>query len=99
MGASFHSQYKIYFYSHIVHQPAVFVCTGTLAVLDALDDSSCLDRDTCAWWLSERQLPNGGLNGRPEKLEDVSNHFPLSTSCVGPSVKFVWLIQLFSGLL
>jgi len=22
-------------------------------------------------WLSERQLPNGGLNGRPEKLEDV----------------------------
>lgn len=23
------------------------------------------------WWLSERQLPNGGLNGRPEKLEDV----------------------------
>lgn len=23
------------------------------------------------WWLAERQLPNGGLNGRPEKLEDV----------------------------
>ncbi|KAJ2998261.1 hypothetical protein HDV02_004681 [Globomyces sp. JEL0801] len=23
------------------------------------------------WWLAERQLENGGLNGRPEKLEDV----------------------------
>jgi geranylgeranyl transferase type-2 subunit beta len=23
------------------------------------------------WWLAERQLPSGGLNGRPEKLEDV----------------------------
>jgi geranylgeranyl transferase type-2 subunit beta len=27
--------------------------------------------DRLAWWLAERQLPNGGLNGRPEKLEDV----------------------------
>jgi geranylgeranyl transferase type-2 subunit beta len=23
------------------------------------------------WWLCERQLPSGGLNGRPEKLPDV----------------------------
>jgi len=23
------------------------------------------------WWLCDRQLPNGGLNGRPEKKEDV----------------------------
>jgi len=23
------------------------------------------------WWLAERQLPSGGLNGRPEKLPDV----------------------------
>jgi geranylgeranyl transferase type-2 subunit beta len=23
------------------------------------------------WWLCERQLPGGGLNGRPEKLPDV----------------------------
>jgi hypothetical protein len=30
------------------------------------------DAETLAWWLAERQLPNGGLNGRPEKLEDVS---------------------------
>ncbi|EIN06882.1 terpenoid cyclases/Protein prenyltransferase [Punctularia strigosozonata HHB-11173 SS5] len=57
------------------HAAQVFVCTGTLAVLGALNDPSCLDRDTCAWWLSERQLPNGGLNGRPEKLEDVCYSF------------------------
>jgi geranylgeranyl transferase type-2 subunit beta len=27
--------------------------------------------DKCGWWLAERQLLCGGLNGRPEKLEDV----------------------------
>lgn len=48
--------------------PTVFVCTAALAILDRLD---VIDQDTLAWWLAERQLPNGGLNGRPEKLEDV----------------------------
>lgn len=47
---------------------SVFVCVAALAILDRLD---VVDHDTLAWWLSERQLPNGGLNGRPEKLEDV----------------------------
>ena len=28
-------------------------------------------RDALSWWLSERQTPSGGLNGRPEKLPDV----------------------------
>jgi geranylgeranyl transferase type-2 subunit beta len=46
----------------------VFVCTATLAILDRLDE---VDEDMLSWWLAERQLPNGGLNGRPEKLEDV----------------------------
>jgi len=31
--------------------------------------------DMLSWWLSERQLPNGGLNGRPQKLEDVCYSF------------------------
>lgn len=48
----------------------VFVCVAALAILDRLD---LVDVGTLAWWLSERQLPNGGLNGRPEKLEDVSS--------------------------
>jgi prenyltransferase beta subunit len=30
-----------------------------------------VDKDRLGAWLSERQLGNGGLNGRPEKLEDV----------------------------
>lgn len=46
----------------------VFVCVGALAILDKLD---VVDEQTLGWWLAERQLPNGGLNGRPEKLEDV----------------------------
>lgn len=48
---------------------AVWVCTAALAILGELDK---VDRDALGGWLSERQLPNGGLNGRPEKLEDVS---------------------------
>lgn len=46
----------------------VWTCVGALAMLDRLD---LVDADTLCWWLCERQLPNGGLNGRPEKLEDV----------------------------
>ena len=45
------------------------MCVAALVILDRLDE---VDQDTLAWWLAERQLPNGGLNGRPEKLEDVS---------------------------
>jgi geranylgeranyl transferase type-2 subunit beta len=30
-----------------------------------------IDVDRLGWWLCERQLPSGGLNGRPEKLPDV----------------------------
>lgn len=48
---------------------SVFVCCAALAIMDKLDE---VDEDSLAWWLAERQLPNGGLNGRPEKLEDVS---------------------------
>lgn len=48
--------------------PSVWVCVAALAILDRLD---IVDRDTLGAWLSERQLPSGGLNGRPEKLEDV----------------------------
>ncbi|KAF9523298.1 rab geranylgeranyltransferase [Crepidotus variabilis] len=50
----------------------VFTCVAALAILDRLD---VVDVDTLAWWLAERQLPNGGLNGRPEKLEDVCYSF------------------------
>lgn len=58
--------------------PAVFVCVGALAILDRLDE---VDYQTLGWWLGERQLANGGLNGRPEKKEDVRSCSPLETSC------------------
>lgn len=32
------------------------------------------------WWLCERQLENGGLNGRPEKKEDVCYSWWVLTS-------------------
>ncbi|KAL9095590.1 MAG: hypothetical protein Q9165_002022 [Trypethelium subeluteriae] len=50
------------------HSARVYTCVGTLALAGRLDAA---DTDALAGWLSERQLPNGGLNGRPEKLEDV----------------------------
>jgi prenyltransferase beta subunit len=48
---------------------AVFCCVGTLAITGSLHH---IDRDLLGWWLCERQCKDGGLNGRPEKLADVS---------------------------
>ena len=50
------------------HSGQVYTCVGALTIAGRLD---LVDRDRLGAWLSERQLPNGGLNGRPEKLEDV----------------------------
>ncbi|KAI9146410.1 beta subunit of rab geranylgeranyltransferase [Paraphysoderma sedebokerense] len=50
------------------HSAMVFCCVGALAMVNKLD---LIDMDMLGWWLAERQLPGGGLNGRPEKLEDV----------------------------
>ncbi|KAM8716601.1 hypothetical protein ACLKA7_003476 [Drosophila subpalustris] len=43
-------------------------CVGFLSLTQRLH---LLDVDKLGWWLCERQLPSGGLNGRPEKLPDV----------------------------
>ena len=50
------------------HAGQIFTCVGALAIAGHLD---LVDKDRLGAWLSERQLDNGGLNGRPEKLEDV----------------------------
>ncbi|KAF7301431.1 Rab geranylgeranyltransferase [Mycena indigotica] len=50
------------------HSGQAFVCCAALAILDRLD---VIDSETLGWWLAERQVPGGGLNGRPEKLPDV----------------------------
>lgn len=50
------------------HAGQVYCCVGALALAGELDK---VDSDALGWWLCERQLPSGGLNGRPEKLPDV----------------------------
>jgi geranylgeranyl transferase type-2 subunit beta len=50
------------------HSGQVFTCVSALAIAGRLD---LVEHDKLAAWLSERQLKNGGLNGRPEKQEDV----------------------------
>jgi geranylgeranyl transferase type-2 subunit beta len=50
------------------HSGQVFTCVAALTIAGRLD---LVDKDKLGAWLSERQLKNGGLNGRPEKKEDV----------------------------
>lgn len=50
------------------HSAYVYCCVGTLAIANSLH---LIDKDQLGWWLSQRQLPSGGLNGRPEKLPDL----------------------------
>lgn len=50
------------------HAGQIYTCVGALTIARRLD---LVDVDRLSAWLSERQLPHGGLNGRPEKLEDV----------------------------
>lgn len=50
------------------HSGQVFTCVGALTIAGRLD---LVNQDKLGAWLSERQLKNGGLNGRPEKKEDV----------------------------
>lgn len=58
-----------------------------MSILNALDE---LDTDALAWWLCERQLPCGGLNGRPEKKEDVCYSWWV-LSCLSILGKIDWI--------
>ncbi|KAL4039183.1 hypothetical protein IC575_002830 [Cucumis melo] len=50
------------------HSGQIFCCVGALALTGSLHH---VDKDLLGWWLCERQVKSGGLNGRPEKLPDV----------------------------
>ncbi|XVF66935.1 hypothetical protein PTKIN_Ptkin10aG0080100 [Pterospermum kingtungense] len=50
------------------HAGQIFCCVGALAIAGSLHH---IDKDLLGWWLCERQVKSGGLNGRPEKLPDV----------------------------
>ncbi|KLO10383.1 terpenoid cyclases/Protein prenyltransferase [Schizopora paradoxa] len=79
------------------HAGQIFVCVAALAILDRLEE---VDVPTLAWWLSERQLPNGGLNGRPEKLEDVCYSFwVLSAMAILDKVTWIDAEKLTSFIL
>lgn len=53
------------------HAGQVFCCVGALSLAGALTELSSDSKERLTFWLCERQLPCGGLNGRPDKLEDV----------------------------
>ncbi|KAJ4394215.1 Rab geranylgeranyltransferase [Gnomoniopsis smithogilvyi] len=50
------------------HSGQIFTCVAALAIAKRLD---LVEVDKLGAWLAERQIPGGGLNGRPEKKEDV----------------------------
>nr|ADD24324.1 Geranylgeranyl transferase type-2 subunit beta [Lepeophtheirus salmonis] len=50
------------------HAGNTYCCTGFLSLTDNLHR---IDADILGRWLAERQLPSGGVNGRPQKLPDV----------------------------
>ncbi|CAL5331907.1 unnamed protein product [Camellia sinensis] len=56
------------FVALIARLDQVFCCVGALAITGSLHH---IDKNLLGWWLCERQVKSGGLNGRPEKLPDV----------------------------
>ncbi|XP_021674220.1 geranylgeranyl transferase type-2 subunit beta 1 isoform X2 [Hevea brasiliensis] len=50
------------------HAGQIFCSLAALAITGSLH---LVDKDLLGWWLCERQVKSGGLNGRPEKLPDV----------------------------
>ncbi|RDW64742.1 hypothetical protein BP6252_10393 [Coleophoma cylindrospora] len=50
------------------HSGQIFTCLAALSIAKRID---LVDVDKLGRWLSERQVECGGLNGRPEKAEDV----------------------------
>ncbi|CEP64678.1 Rab geranylgeranyltransferase BET2 LALA0_S13e00474g [Lachancea lanzarotensis] len=53
------------------HAAMSLTCIAALAVVNRLDVLSPDQLEDIAWWLCERQVPEGGLNGRPSKQPDV----------------------------
>ncbi|CAH8540717.1 unnamed protein product [Dicrocoelium dendriticum] len=50
------------------HAGQAYCVIGSLSLLRELRR---LHLERASWWLAERQMPSGGLNGRPEKKPDV----------------------------
>lgn len=52
------------------HAGQIFCCVAALALAGERGLAE-IDSGLLGWWLCERQLPVGGLNGRPEKKQDT----------------------------
>ena len=62
------------------HGGQIFTCVGALAIADGLEH---VDSELLGWWLCERQVDSGGLNGRPEKQADVCySWWNISSMCI-----------------
>lgn len=53
------------------HAAWAFTSLGALAIVNRMSDLTADQLNEIGWWLCERQVPEGGLNGRPGKLPDV----------------------------
>uniref|UniRef100_A0AAV2JXL3 TROVE domain-containing protein n=1 Tax=Knipowitschia caucasica TaxID=637954 RepID=A0AAV2JXL3_KNICA len=62
------NEYRSHRESRFPDPNLIYCCTGFLSLTGQLHQ---VNADLLGWWLCERQLPSGGLNGRPEKLPDV----------------------------
>ena len=52
----------------------MYCCVGALALSG---DLYRVDADQLGWWLCERQLPSGGLNGEEGEEEIEGEDFPM----------------------
>ena len=53
----------------------IYCCLGALAIADSLHH---VNADMLGWWLCERQLPSGGLNG---ELKRIAVRITVKTLC------------------
>lgn len=56
---------QCFFFVPLSNSLQIYCCTGFLSITGQLHQ---VNADLLGWWLCERQLPSGGLNGRPEKV-------------------------------
>lgn len=53
---------------HFFFSLQIYCCLGALAIADSLHH---VNADMLGWWLCERQLPSGGLNGELERVTRI----------------------------
>ncbi|SCV05124.1 LANO_0H00562g1_1 [Lachancea nothofagi CBS 11611] len=62
------------------HAAMALTCLAALAIVNKLGVLSSEQIEDIGWWLCERQVPEGGLNGRPSKHPDVCYSWWVSSS-------------------